>query len=285
MNPKANPPHFPFQDEPFEWHPYAQIFPMMSEEELDELAADIERNGQLNPVQLYDGQILDGRNRYQAMERLNHRLLVEGKQPMPLTYGVFLTEITPANDARALAFVKSHNLSRRNLTTSQRAAIALEFERYYAEIAKREIDWRKARQERDQQGFVDLQKQPVHAAKKAAKEMGVGQASVSRAKAVKQAAPELFQDVLDGKTTVNAAYNQIKPKPKKEPDPAPVDEESDSNTIQISSEEIILSFVSNLESLFPDELQYCLGEVYNRRREAILEFIAKLRIADPQLFA
>lgn len=290
MNPAANPPHYPFQDDAFESHPYAEIFPMMSDDEIDDLASDIEANGQVTPAQVYDGKILDGRNRYQALEVLNSRLLTAGKQPIALTYGVFAKEVTPANDAKALAFVRSHNLSRRNLTTSQRAAIALQFEQHYAEIAKREIDWRKARQEREQinskDAFVDLQKQPIHAAKEAAKQMGVGQASVSRAKAVKQASPELFNDVLEGKKTVNAAYNEIKPKIKKEPDPAPVEtvEEPDSITVEVSSEEIIIRFVSNLEHLFPDEIQYCLKEVYNRRRDCVLDFVEVLKTLEPQLF-
>jgi len=282
MNPAANPPHYPFKDDPFDSHPYAEIFPMMSEEEIEELANDIEANGQLNPIQIYDGKILDGRNRYAALEALNHRRLVESKPPMPLTYGVFLKEVNPINDARALAFVRSHNLSRRNLTTSQRAAIALQFEQHYAEIAKREESWRKSKAEKEMT-FVDLQKSPVHAAKEAAKDMGVGQASVSRAKAVQQANPELFNEVLEGKTTVNAAYNQIKPHKQKEPD-QPLEEESDPQTLEVTSEEIIISFVSNIESLFPDEIQYCLSEIYNRRRDAVKEFIAKLKITDPLLF-
>ena len=51
-----------------EFHPIANIFPMMGEEELDQLADDIMQNGLRQPIVLYQGQILDGRNRYQACE-------------------------------------------------------------------------------------------------------------------------------------------------------------------------------------------------------------------------
>ena len=49
-----------------EWpfHPLADIFPMMDEAALAELAADIEAESQREPIHLWQGQIIDGRNRY-----------------------------------------------------------------------------------------------------------------------------------------------------------------------------------------------------------------------------
>ena len=288
MNPAANPPHIPFKDDPFDSHPYSEIFPMMSEEEIEELANDIEANGQLNPIQIYDGKILDGRNRYAALECLNHRRLVEEKPPMPLTYGVFLKgEVNPVNDGRALAFVRSHNLLRRNLylTTSQRAALAAEFVRHYAEIAKREEIWRKERQESISHP-VNSQEPSYkrESAYKAGKEFNAGHQSVSRAVQVLEADPDLHKAIKEGKISTNAAYNQVKGYTKKEPE-SPIEDETDSQTLEITSEEIIISFVSNLEDLFPDEIQYCLSEIYNRRRDAVKDFIAKLKITDPLLFS
>lgn len=281
MNPAANPPHYPFKDDPFDSHPYAEIFPMMSEEEIEELANDIEANGQLNPIKIYDGKILDGRNRYAALEALNHRRLVENKPPMPLTYGVFLKEINPVNDARALSFVKSHNITRRSLTPKQRAQIAVKLAETYADIAKREEQWRKEHQ--NSPTFVN-HKTPLHSDKQAAKEVGAGQQSVSRLRAIKREDPELYERVCsDEKISINAAYNQIKPHKQKEPE-SPIEEESDPTTIQISSEEIIISFVSHVEDFFPDEIQYCLNTVHERRRDAVKEFIANLKITDPLLF-
>ena len=281
----ANPPHYPFQDDPFEWHPYAQLFPMMDEDEIESLAQDIEQNGQLAPVQIYDGMILDGRNRYQAIDSINHRRLVEGKEPLSLTYGTFANEVNPVNDARALAFVKSHNLTRRNLTTSQRAAIATELEEHYADIAKREEAWRKSKAAKEEMTSVNSHESPFdrRSDTKAAKALGVGQQSVARAKAIKQADPELFNSVRDGKTSVNAAYNQIKPKPKKESEPE-IEPELTPQNIEVSNDEVLVAFSSNLGFFSPDQVQFCLNEIYNTRKSDLIDFLAKLKITDPLLF-
>src|SRR5262245_49079443 len=54
-------------------HPCADVFPMMTDLEIDELAADIKANGLRQPVLLYmengTNYVLDGRNRVEAMMR------------------------------------------------------------------------------------------------------------------------------------------------------------------------------------------------------------------------
>ncbi|NKW09818.1 hypothetical protein HGG76_10425 [Ochrobactrum tritici] len=47
-------------------HPLADIFPMIAEADLKVLAADIAANGQVEPILLLEGQVLDGRNRQAA---------------------------------------------------------------------------------------------------------------------------------------------------------------------------------------------------------------------------
>src|SRR3954451_7878571 len=90
----------------FDVHPAAAVFPMMSDEELDDLAADIEANGLLHPIVLdADGMVLiDGRNRLEACRRA-------GVEP----------EFRYLNGEDQRAFIASANLNRRNMTKGQKA--------------------------------------------------------------------------------------------------------------------------------------------------------------------
>lgn len=90
-----------------EFHEYANLFPMMPDTELQELASDIKAHGQENPITSYNGKILDGRNRFRACQIAN-------VDPQIIAYG--------GNDP--LGYVISHNLKRRHLTDQQRAMVA-----------------------------------------------------------------------------------------------------------------------------------------------------------------
>src|SRR3954464_9583028 len=95
-------------------HPLADLFPLMSDVELQELASDIKARGLLKPVVLHEGKILDGRNRYLACK-------MAGVEAMTVTFRPELLNQTPEE------FVYSRNVVRRHLTPSQRAAMAAEF--------------------------------------------------------------------------------------------------------------------------------------------------------------
>lgn len=89
-------------------HPVADIFPLLSGEELDDLVTDIRQNGLLQPIVLdQQGRVLDGRNRLAACKRA-------GIEPEFVTYG--------GNDAATYAL--SVNIARRHLSKGQRAMIA-----------------------------------------------------------------------------------------------------------------------------------------------------------------
>ena len=91
----------------YEFHPLANIFPLIDGQAYQDLMADILKHGVREPVWLYDGQILDGRNRYRAAKAM----------------GVSC-DFREYEGSDAAAFVISLNLHRRHLSESQRAMVA-----------------------------------------------------------------------------------------------------------------------------------------------------------------
>lgn len=96
-------------------HPLADTLPLLEGAEFDELVQSIKTHGQRDPITLYDGKILDGRNRYRAC-------LAAGVEPI---FEVLDPEDgQPPSDEMLAAYVYDRNVLRRQLTESQRALAA-----------------------------------------------------------------------------------------------------------------------------------------------------------------
>jgi hypothetical protein len=90
---------------------FANVFPLMKGEEFKTFVADVKStNGPRERITLYQGEILEGRNRYRACLRL--KLKPE-------------FETFEGDNAAARAFVMSRNVHRRHLTTKEKAIEAL----------------------------------------------------------------------------------------------------------------------------------------------------------------
>lgn len=89
------------------FHPYSEIFPLIEGAALDELTADIKAGGLREKIWLYDGRILDGRNRFLACQKAKIK-------PQYRKY----------DGSDPLGFVVSLNIQRRHLTDTQRALAA-----------------------------------------------------------------------------------------------------------------------------------------------------------------
>lgn len=92
---------------PAEIHPLAEIFPLMGGREFDALVEDIKEHGLREPITLFEGKVLDGRNRIRACA-------AAGIEPA----------CVPFDGDDPLGFVFSRNLHRRHLNEAQRAMIA-----------------------------------------------------------------------------------------------------------------------------------------------------------------
>ncbi len=82
-------------------HPICLLIPSADEYELQDLTDDIRAHGLIDPIVLFEGMILDGRNRAAACERA-------GVRPRYAQFG--------GGREDALILVVSHNLKRRHLT-------------------------------------------------------------------------------------------------------------------------------------------------------------------------
>ena len=94
------------------FRPLADIFPLMEGEEFDALVADIKAYGLREPIIVYGGKILDGRNRYLACR-------AAGVDP---TFCEYLTvaAVSCSEMIHPADYVMSANIHRRHLTAEQK---------------------------------------------------------------------------------------------------------------------------------------------------------------------
>lgn len=106
----------------YEFHPAANVMPLIEGSEFDTLVNDIREKGLLTSIVLLDGMILDGRNRYRAC--------LEAKvKPKFVQY---------KGDLEVFDYVWSLNAERRHLSAGQRAMAVSEIKRMRNEWQKRD---------------------------------------------------------------------------------------------------------------------------------------------------
>lgn len=176
--------------DPYAAHPIAELYPMLSEEELRELARDVKAHGLRHAVVLIGNRILDGRNRALACQMADI-------EPRIQQYD------GPTDTASLMAYVRSMNLARRHLTTSQRALIAARALPLYEEAARERQAHGKTAPGRTLS--ADL-RGALKASEVAARDHGASPRSVEHARTViANGAPELVSAVERGEVAVSAA--------------------------------------------------------------------------------
>ena len=174
------------------YHKVADLFPLLTGADFDELKADIGQNGLFEAIWLHaDGSIIDGRNR--------HRACIETE-----TEPVFRTW----NEKGSLvAFVVSMNLHRRHLTSSQRAVIALDVMPMLEEEArKRQLATLK--QNTVRQFFAEREAEP-RPRDQAASMFQTNRQYVQDAKTLQQQAPDLLESVKSGDVSIPKAMDKL----------------------------------------------------------------------------
>lgn len=194
-------------------HPFCAVFPEATTEEFHQLKASIDKRGQIDPIVLLGGEVLDGRNRYQACRELK----------IPPQF----RQYDPVKDGKdPLQWVIDKNLNRRHLTVGQRSALAVDLTKLAKEAAEtaKEAetptasptpngpedhpedlpDFLQKKQAAPDTGHAELTQEQAAAA------MGVSPRSVGDATFLAKNDPERFEAVKAGKTSLNAATEAAK---------------------------------------------------------------------------
>jgi N6-adenosine-specific RNA methylase IME4 len=174
------PEQHPLEEIPF--HPLADICPLMMEPELAQLVADIWKNGLVKPIVMYENKILDGRNRYRAC-------LSACVMPRFEDYG--------GDDP--VGYVISHNVLRRQMNESQRAAAAT-----MHESVTHGGDRRSDQDAKSHLGRAQL-----------AEKFNVSERSIASAKRVRVELPALFPLARRGQLAVSFAEKATRLPPNK----------------------------------------------------------------------
>ena len=184
-----------------EFHPYADIFPLLEGAAFEELVADVRAHGLREPIVVHEGKILDGRNRWRAGCAAGRLDDAKGawfsRDVLNDGFREFGSE---AGEADPLAFVISKNLHRRHLTESQRAMVA-------ARLATLRPG-RPPAPGPSPPGGGEQETPPIGgiSAERAGEIIGVGERSIERAKRVlRDGVGDLVRAVERGEVKVSAA--------------------------------------------------------------------------------
>jgi len=180
------------------------IFPAAKAEDYNRLRDDIRDNGydSKQPIIIYEGQVLDGWNRWTAC--------IELKINPP-------TRQFDGDESEAINFVMRTN-KRRNLNSGQWATIAVEAEDIIAAIymqVRKNADIRRQENARNQYSKPQDKKlsAPQHLNKtstKTAEIFNTNRTYVNQAAKIKHAAPEVFEKVKAGKMTMQDAARAVR---------------------------------------------------------------------------
>lgn len=157
-----------------ELHELTLAFPGMAPDEFAGLKASIERDGQEEPIVLYEGKIIDGRHRYRACVEL-------GIEPITREFGS--RERDGDSPER---FVLRHNIQHRSLQQSKRVVSALKVVGDLTDA-----------QEQNSQGSS-----PLFSRKSLAAELGVDIDIVSEAYRIREKSKKVFDAIHQGDITL-----------------------------------------------------------------------------------
>jgi N6-adenosine-specific RNA methylase IME4/ParB-like chromosome segregation protein Spo0J len=174
-------------------HDQAELVPEMSAEEYAPFLADIGERGILTPLEVTaDGVVLDGRARLRAATEL-------GFEQVPTRI------VAPEDEAEHML---RSALRRRNLSASQKAALALELADYH--LVREQADRRRRANLRQATDVATLPPRGERSREYAARIAGTGARTVQDAATVQEADPTLFAAIRAGTLPANRAVQRVR---------------------------------------------------------------------------
>jgi len=189
-------------------HPAADVLPLLAGDDFDRLVADVEANGLIEPVWMFEDPalgrvLLDGRNRWRACA-------AAGVKVKTRTY----------TGADPIGFSVALNVARRHLTVGQLAAVAHKvLPLYEAEAAARKVELSGTRADPTEQVGADRHQPPPEpglviraprATDRAAKAIGGSARSLARYKRLTEDAPGLAEQVAAGGLALEGAERLVR---------------------------------------------------------------------------
>jgi len=182
-----------------EWHEASRIYPMLSDDLLQELAADIRENGLLEPILIdVDDRIIDGRNRYAACK---------------------IAEVEPVfevhTDADSIvSVVLSLNHKRRHLNKGQLAACAAKAEELMKAEREAAAERRKATEGRPKKLSQKVDsvsdRNDSKTVSRVAEQFGTNRQYVADARKIRDESPETLDRVHTGEITLQDAKREVR---------------------------------------------------------------------------
>ena len=175
------------------------LFPPLSDEEMDNLRESIKEHGIMSPLVVWDHDgrmvLVDGHNRYQIAVELE---LPQNQVPIEIMEFDSLNEV--------INFMLATQFGRRNLTTAQKAEVAIKTKALFEEEARRRSMANLKKGKESPEVDPGPPRETDKSRDRAAETVGISGRTLSRYEKVKnEGTPELLEAVKSGKVGIKTA--------------------------------------------------------------------------------
>lgn len=177
---------------------FESLIPKLTDDEFRQLEENVLKDGITEPLVVWNGVLVDGHNRYKLAKKHN--------------LGFEIREVSFNSENDAEIWIIKNQFGRRNLSTYDRAVLALRLKPVIAEKAKENM---LATQNNDNASAHQKSEKQVNTSKELAKIAGMSHDTIHRVEVIEtRGTDDLKQKVRSGEKSINEAYISVTPKKK-----------------------------------------------------------------------